>query len=578
MKTKLYLIFLMFLSLFLNCFGITSRLPNKKQNNLIFRDEQQIIDLSPVMESTREEIYEQYDKQSVPGLLKVYFRDGEEKIRIPVNGQEKEISKRRIDALRSYLMQSQIPDEQNTLRALMNINPAEREFNPHFFQYGGMYIYPIGATLKLASIIKLLPLSSDVKYYFQHPEAVQKIFVIPKLVGGILVTVSVLVIFFLASKLFGTGAGLLAATFFAITPLMMYESHLFKPYAYFVPFMLFSIYFAYKIIESGNLKFYILSSMFAGLAAGCLALAAVLILSVIGAHWLSEHRKRLINIKILLAIMIFILTIIVCNPYSVLAFEEFSAEYTHLLNQAPFAPSIFKFVHYIFVEFPNAFGYPLWALVICGIVYSLVKRTKSDLVVLFSLIPFLIYTSAAHWNSVHYGVILVVLSLILAGRFIAVVWQKVSLRWVTGTIIGLCCLYTLMNTLYYNMIFAYGDNRLRAGEWINTNIVPGKKIGSRDFLSSGVYGYPPFRFFDYEIVDGYDEEILTEKVQRLEKDKPDYYIALGNNEDVTQNEIFSKMYKYRIQFKRDFGVLDMMFRNHFLYYIDWKVTVYERAV
>ena len=37
--------------------------------------------------------------------------------------------------------------------------------DPHFFQYGGLWVYPVGAMLKLASMVGIVTLKSDLAYY-----------------------------------------------------------------------------------------------------------------------------------------------------------------------------------------------------------------------------------------------------------------------------------------------------------------------------------------------------------------------------------------------------------------------------
>ena len=47
--------------------------------------------------------------------------------------------------LRRYKLYSFQPDEMNTFRALAEMHPDAMQFDPRLYQYGGLWIYPVGA-------------------------------------------------------------------------------------------------------------------------------------------------------------------------------------------------------------------------------------------------------------------------------------------------------------------------------------------------------------------------------------------------------------------------------------------------
>src|SRR5690349_5350091 len=61
----------------------------------------------------------------------------------------------RAEIVRRYRLFTYQPDEMITFRALGQMRPAERQLDPRLYQYGGLWIYPVGGLLKVASLLKL---------------------------------------------------------------------------------------------------------------------------------------------------------------------------------------------------------------------------------------------------------------------------------------------------------------------------------------------------------------------------------------------------------------------------------------
>src|SRR5688500_19492629 len=78
---------------------------------------------------------------------------------------------KRAEILRRYRLFSHQPDEMITFRSLSQMRPGEGKLDPRLYQYGGLWIYPVGALLKAASVVKLVELRSDPAYYLDNPHA-----------------------------------------------------------------------------------------------------------------------------------------------------------------------------------------------------------------------------------------------------------------------------------------------------------------------------------------------------------------------------------------------------------------------
>src|SRR5439155_27383929 len=74
--------------------------------------------------------------------------------------------RQRAEIIRRYRLFSCQPDEMITFKSLSKI--PEYHGDPRLYQYGGLWIYPVGALIKIAINPRA---DQDQAYYLDHPEA-----------------------------------------------------------------------------------------------------------------------------------------------------------------------------------------------------------------------------------------------------------------------------------------------------------------------------------------------------------------------------------------------------------------------
>jgi len=79
-----------------------------------------------------------------------------------------------------YRLYTNQPDEMVTMMALASMRPAQRDFDPRLYQYGGLFVYPIGILLKVSAAARWVTLRSDLSYYLDHPEAFGRFYVVAR--------------------------------------------------------------------------------------------------------------------------------------------------------------------------------------------------------------------------------------------------------------------------------------------------------------------------------------------------------------------------------------------------------------
>src|SRR5688500_10792643 len=92
-----------------------------------------------------------------------------------------ETHEQRAEIIRRYRLFSNQPDETITFRALSQMQPGALKLDPKLYQYGGLWIYPVGAMLKAASIARLIDLRGDLAFYLDNPEQFGRFYVVARL-------------------------------------------------------------------------------------------------------------------------------------------------------------------------------------------------------------------------------------------------------------------------------------------------------------------------------------------------------------------------------------------------------------
>lgn len=178
------------------------------------------------------------------------------------------------DAARIYLryrLYTYQPDEMITMMALAGMNPGALQFDPRLYQYGGLFIYPVGVLIKLCGMAGLIDVRSDLVFYLDHPEEFGKFYVVARAYSASWGLVGVLVVFALSRRLCRSfrqaahhcdglnswttgdhGVGLLGATLFALMPVVVCMAHEGKPHLPGAVLMLLSIYFAVRFVEDAG--------------------------------------------------------------------------------------------------------------------------------------------------------------------------------------------------------------------------------------------------------------------------------------------------------------------------------------
>lgn len=127
----------------------------------------------------------------------------------------------RAEILRRYRLYSRQPDEHIIFRALQRMSPRRLDFDPQLYQYGGAYIYLVGAALGVASASGALELSADAGAYLAEPGLFARFYLVARLVSLVFGALALLAVHQLGRRTGGRLAGWLAMLCVMLSPVFL---------------------------------------------------------------------------------------------------------------------------------------------------------------------------------------------------------------------------------------------------------------------------------------------------------------------------------------------------------------------
>jgi hypothetical protein len=228
-----------------------------------------------------------------------------------------ETDAQRAEIVRRYRLFSYQPDEMITFKSLSRLR--ENNGDPRLYQYGGLWIYPVGALLKLASIVGYVDLRSDQAFYLDHPEAFGRFYVIARIYAAIFGMVGAWAVMWIvrhlkAGMIMSTAAGLC----FAAMPVVVNLAHEAKPHLPATTLMLLAVIAAIKYVETGSMKWAAVAGALCGASFGMVlsGLLAFAILFVMVFLRDGDGRRRMPALA--LAMSLGALTYVLTNPFVII--------------------------------------------------------------------------------------------------------------------------------------------------------------------------------------------------------------------------------------------------------------------
>jgi hypothetical protein len=229
-----------------------------------------------------------------------------------------ETDRQRAEIVRRYRLFTYQPDEWNTMRSLAGMRPGEGKLDPRLYQYGGLWVYGVGAMLKAASLARFVDLkggAGGLAYYLDHPEAFGRFYVVARVYSALWGLVGAWAVYRLAARVMSTGGAVAAAACYALMPVVVNQAHEAKPHLAGLALMLLAVLAACRYVETGGRRWWLAAGALCGAAFG-MVLSSLIIFVVL--PLMTLFRRQSWGARILVAMgagaaggLVYALT----NPY-----------------------------------------------------------------------------------------------------------------------------------------------------------------------------------------------------------------------------------------------------------------------
>lgn len=457
---------------------------------------------------------------------------------------------------RRYFLYSHHPDEMLTLMSLAQMRPSKLDLNPHLFQYGGLFVYPIGCILFAANKLGAINLSPRMEAYLQEPGLFASLYVVGRLYGMTLGILTALLIFQFARQLADDVSATAGSLLFLSAPGVLVLGHEMKPHAGAALFVLLTIMSLFQVLAGRNRSWLWVAAVACGSAMAMVPTNAVFLLSLVaGCGCLRDltlpGRLALAAKCLLMAVGVYL----IFNPYVLIDFKTFLDEAHH---GSQWHTHGFRLTHWVGLAWSAlvpAAGFPLLGFGIAGVLVAGRTYRQWTLLVLATLgvasllLTYQLGIASTDPQSARFFVGFAPVLAVLAGIGLHSIPRP---AWrMAATILVLAWSGLISTPILISFLRDTGreSSLLAAGRWINANIPAGSRIDAPP--SPAPFKLPPFAFAQFQLVG-------------TNQPQPDYRIRVGQSS-------FDPSYRLVFESTPTHGIRGMSFANP-------PVFVYRRSV
>ncbi|MSQ22251.1 MAG: hypothetical protein EXR53_02950 [Dehalococcoidia bacterium] len=452
------------------------------------------------------------------------------------------------------------------------LNAAKSPLNPHWFPLGSIIIYVLLA-IKLA----LAPLLSM---------DLQDLAIAGRSLSALADAGTVALVYALGRRLYGRGAGLLAAALVAFAVVHIQHSHYYRPETFTNLFVLASFWFMLQVVERQRLRDSLMLGLFVGLAFATKVSVLPLLLPLAAVYgrllWLawggtsggnSADQAERVILRALAAGAVAAATYLFWTPYALLDFPEFLEWNLRELDVVRHAGIVPYTVQYI--EAPRflyeirqttmwGLGLPLglmaWGGLLATAALNLRRPRLGQVLLLLWAVPLLLTVGSVEVKFLRYTFPLVP-PLILMGAGAA--WD--GMRWLenrhkalgmaAAVAIGLVMVFTAFYALAFQTIYTRPHTAVQASQWLNANVPYTALILTDNHWDEGIPDLGRYRVTQLPMFEGDTPQKMGFVASNLAS--TDYLVFYSNRTygaiaRVPERYPFSSNY-YRLLFSGDLG-------------------------
>ena len=209
---------------------------------------------------------------------------------------------KRAAIVRRYRLMSGQPDEFIQFKALseMASRSGLAKLDPRLYQYGGLWMYPVGALVRTAMLVGYIetppPGTPAIEFYLDHPEAFGKFYVVARFYSWCWGVVAAFAIAWIARRVTDSiGLATLAAVAFMLLPVTRTATHEAKPHLAGAALCLCAVIAATRYVEAGKRRWLIGAGALCGAAMAMVVsmlLACAVLPTMVWLRWRETFAQR----------------------------------------------------------------------------------------------------------------------------------------------------------------------------------------------------------------------------------------------------------------------------------------------
>lgn len=407
---------------------------------------------------------------------------------------------------RRYFLYSHHPDEMLTLMSLAQMRPAKFDLNPHLFQYGGLFVYPIGGILFVANKLGAIRLSPRMESYLEEPELFARLYIVGRLYGMALCLLTAQLVFQFARRLTDDVSATAGALLFLSAPGVLVLGHEMKPHAGAALFVLLTMVSLFQVLAGKNRGWLWVAAAAAGSAMAMVPTNAVFLLSLVAGCGCLRNLPPLRRLALAAqCLLVAVGVYLVFNPYVLIDFKTFLQEARH---GSQWHTHGFRMTHWVGLAWEvlvPAAGFPMVGLSLAGaFVAGRAHRQWTTLVlatlgVASLLLAYQLGGATTEPQSARFFVGFAPVLAVLASIGLHSIPRP---GWRVATSVGALFWIGLVATPILTAFLqdtGRDSSLLAAGRWINANIPAGSRIEAPP--SPAPFKLPPFAFARFQLVE-----------------------------------------------------------------------------
>ncbi len=390
------------------------------------------------------------------------------------------------------------PDEPLNVNVVLSMG-YRHDFNPHWFIHPALMFYFLGVLYGVYFAAGLAAGFWKNSHDFgllilQDPS---NIYLIGRIASALLSTITVAAVYEAGRKLFDNKTGLTAAVILSFLYLPVYFGHFIKTESLQTLLTLISFLFSIRIFEQGKTRDYLISGLFAGLAAAAKQPSLLVVLAGIAGHFFHQKKTRGSEWgKLLLLLTAAGAGFFAGSPFSVIKFSEMLQAYQgikfYTVGRA--GDSLQTWFHDLMTDIGPG---PLLVFFLSSVYLIIKPSKKKSMAAVFPWAHFILFSLPA-WKNVHWQVVTMPFFALLAADFLQETASAARRFWgwnrglTMALLVGVMMAGPLFRCLAYDAQLNRVDTRTQAKEWIERNIPAGSKIAMERgrFMSRNA---PPIR-------------------------------------------------------------------------------------